>query len=54
MESYKWLSPDPAEEAVDLLNETVNQLTQISQQLFNMSYEIPLGSIAAQNAQPFK
>ena len=54
VESYKWLSPDPAEEAVDLLNETVTQLTQISQQLFNMSYEIPLGSIAVQNIQPFK
>jgi hypothetical protein len=54
VESYKWLSPDPAQETVDGLKETVTQLTLVSQQLFNISYGIPLGSIAAENSQPFK
>ena len=54
VESYKWLSPNPAQETVYLLNETVTQLTRVSQQLFNMSCGIPLGNIAAENTQPFK
>ncbi|KAI9467391.1 hypothetical protein BJY52DRAFT_1413491 [Lactarius psammicola] len=47
VESYKWLSPDPG-------NETVKLLTQISQQLVNISNGIPLESIAAEISQPFK
>lgn len=54
VESYKWLSPDPAQETVDGLKETVTQLTQVSQQLFNMSYGMPLATITAENSQPFK
>ncbi|KAI9467390.1 hypothetical protein BJY52DRAFT_1413490 [Lactarius psammicola] len=47
VESYKWLSPDPG-------NETVKLLTQISQQLVNISNGIPLESTAAEISQPFK
>ncbi|KAI9447618.1 hypothetical protein H4582DRAFT_1867380, partial [Lactarius indigo] len=46
-ESYKWLSPDPGDETVKLL-------TQISQQLVNVSNGIPLESISAGSSQPFK
>ncbi|KAI9447614.1 hypothetical protein H4582DRAFT_1801784, partial [Lactarius indigo] len=45
VESYKWLSPDPDEETVDLLK-------HISRQLFNASNGIPLQSIA--DDTPFK
>ncbi|KAF8261541.1 hypothetical protein EI94DRAFT_1705451 [Lactarius quietus] len=54
VESYKWLSPDPSQEAADRLSETVTQLTRISQQLVNISYGIPLESIIAESSQPFK
>ncbi|KAI9431969.1 hypothetical protein H4582DRAFT_1799740, partial [Lactarius indigo] len=46
VESYKWLSPDPADETVKLL-------AQISQQLVNISNGIPLESIS-ENSQPFQ
>ncbi|KAH8977584.1 hypothetical protein EDB86DRAFT_2814107, partial [Lactarius hatsudake] len=45
VESYKWLSPDPA-------NETVKLLTQISRQLVDISNGIPLESIS--ESQPFQ
>ncbi|KAH9046103.1 hypothetical protein EDB84DRAFT_714000 [Lactarius hengduanensis] len=44
VESYKWLSPDP-------VNETVQLLTQISRQLVNISNGIPLESIS-EKSQP--
>ncbi|KAI9447621.1 hypothetical protein H4582DRAFT_11377 [Lactarius indigo] len=47
VESYKWLSPDPGDETVKLL-------TQISQQLVNISNGIPLETISAGNNQQFK
>ncbi|KAH8996066.1 hypothetical protein EDB83DRAFT_2196910, partial [Lactarius deliciosus] len=47
VESYKWLSPDPADETVKLL-------AQISRQLVNISNGIPLESISAASDQPFK
>ncbi|KAI9467375.1 hypothetical protein BJY52DRAFT_66137 [Lactarius psammicola] len=47
IESYKQLSPDPGVTTNALL-------TQISQQLVNISNETPLASVAAQNSQPFK
>ncbi|KAH8982730.1 hypothetical protein EDB86DRAFT_323649 [Lactarius hatsudake] len=47
VESYKWLSPDPADETVKLL-------AQISQQLVNISNGVPLESISAGSNQPFK
>ena len=54
VESYKWLSPDPSQETADRLNQTVTQLTQLSQQLVNISQGIPLEQIAAESSQPFK
>ena len=54
VESYKWLSPDPAQETADRLNESVTQLAQISQLLVNISNGIPLEIIAAESSQPFK
>ncbi|KAH9023670.1 hypothetical protein EDB85DRAFT_1852528, partial [Lactarius pseudohatsudake] len=46
VESYKWLSPDPAVETVQLL-------TQISRQLVDISNGIPLESIS-EKSQPFE
>ena len=54
VESYKWLSPDPNQETADRLNQTVTQLTQLSQQLVNISQGIPLERVAAESIQPFK
>ncbi|KAH9168683.1 hypothetical protein EDB89DRAFT_1909160 [Lactarius sanguifluus] len=46
VESYKWLSPDPADETIKLL-------TQISRQLVDISNGIPLESIS-ERSQPFE
>ncbi|KAF8261465.1 hypothetical protein EI94DRAFT_1606639, partial [Lactarius quietus] len=54
VESYKWLSPGSGDETVQLLNVTVNLITQVSQQLVNASRGIPLESITAESSGQFK
>ena len=54
VESYKWLSPDSGDESVQLLNVTVQLITQVSQQLVNISLGIPVESIVAERSEPFQ
>ena len=54
VESYKWLSPDSGDETVQLLNVTVQLITQVSQQLVNISLGIPIESIVAERSEPFQ
>ncbi|KAN0135275.1 hypothetical protein V8E53_006840 [Lactarius tabidus] len=49
VESYKWLSPDSGDQTVELLNVTVNLITQLSQQL-----GIPVEGITVESSEPFQ
>src|ERR1700677_4591050 len=54
VESYKWLSPDSGDQTVELLNVTVNLITQVSQQLVNISQGIPVESTTVESSEPFQ
>jgi hypothetical protein len=54
VESYKWLSPDSGDQTVELLNVTVNLITQLSQQLVNISQGIPVEDFTVESSEPFQ
>ena len=52
VESYKWISPDPNDQTVALLNVAIDLLTQTSQQFYNNSHGIPVQSVVVESTSP--
>ena len=54
VENYKRLSPDSGDQTVELLNMTVNLITQLSQHFVNVSQGISVEGITVESSEPFQ